>query len=118
VVEVLDTAGKPTTEESSDVPVPPSILREILRLDQSEDEQFFACTTAEKENFELRKELCLVTQERDELAAKIDKLQKDAEQLNSMLTVLTVSRDVWKELAEKYERILKGDRSSSQKWGS
>jgi uncharacterized small protein (DUF1192 family) len=68
-------------------------------------------TELELKNYRLTLENELLAQEVQELrdfVPEIDFLNKRIDRLEAELTAFAASRDVWKELAEKYERILKG----------
>ena len=52
--------------------------------------------------------LLLANHEKDLLNQEIARRDERIDRLEAELTAFAASRDVWKELAEKYERILKG----------
>ena len=76
------------------------------------DAQFAAmeqtATELELKNYRLTLENELLAQEVQELGEGNAFLNKRIDRLEAELTAFAASRDVWKELAEKYERILKG----------
>jgi len=90
---------------------------------RASDAQFAAmeqtATELELENYRLTLENELLAQEVQELREGNAFLNKRIDRLEAELAAFAASRDVWKELAEKYERILKGHpASSSPKGGS
>jgi uncharacterized small protein (DUF1192 family) len=76
-------------------------------------------TELELKNYRLTLENELLAQEVQELREGNAFLNKRIDRLEAELTAFAASRDVWKELAEKYERVLTGHpASSSPKGGS